>query len=600
MLASLHHDIKSNGRKLTMLVFIILLFLCSWILGPFPTELSDSSDSFLKAALHPGLSDQNTRLPDDATPFIIRISKELLTTIRYAAIAMSMAVPTGLILGFLASTAWWPPRASGKLVRFIIAPVYFFIRILITLMRSVHELIWALLFLAALGQDTITACVALALPFAGTLAKVFSETIDEQTPHAFRQASASGAGSLQAFLSTLIPQSFPEMATYTLYRFECALRSSAVLGFIGVETIGLSIKRSFENNFYNELWTELYLLLAVIIIVEILGSKLRQRLNSIPSSRSQVKLSTEPTTRIRQLRKAAPRWKMTRFLLWSAIILTALSWFPHAVGIDAQPLTRDNQNIDRIERTSLFLKKLIPEPVKESGSWADAAGWIHNLWEKNAQEAVINTIAMATAAVILSSICAWLLLPIASRNLASVKPLGIYNGKTSVLFQLLWKSIGSITRTFFVVSRAIPEYIYAYLLIGLLGVSAWPLVIALALHNLGILGRLWGEVIENQPESAAQQIALSGSGRLKVYLTTYIPATFNRFLMYLFYRWETCIREATVLGMLGFATLGLQIQISRETYRAYDEVIFYVLLGSALIFIGDLASFFLRRSLNKT
>ena len=155
-------------------------------------------------------------------------------------------------------------------------------RLLTTLMRSIHELIWAILFLAALGHEPITACVALALPFTGTLAKVFSEIIDEQSVLARDHLIASGAGPLQAFLTSLIPQSFPDIATYTVYRFECALRSSAVLGFIGIETIGLSITRSFENHFYNELWTELYLLLAVILLVDALGAMLRKRLNRIP------------------------------------------------------------------------------------------------------------------------------------------------------------------------------------------------------------------------------------------------------------------------------------------------------------------------------
>ena len=85
----------------------------------------------------------------------------------------------------------------------------------------------------------------------------------------------------------------------------------------------------------------------------------------------------------------------------------------------------------------------------------------------------------------------------------------------------VWKVCGLVTRTLFIISRAIPEYIYAYLLIGLLGISAWPLVLALALHNFGILGRLWGEVIENQPPAAAQQLMHTGSSRLQCYFASY-------------------------------------------------------------------------------
>ena len=70
--------------------------------------------------------------------------------------------------------------------------------------------------------------------------------------------------------------------------------------------------------------------------------------------------------------------------------------------------------------------------------------------------------------------------------------------------------------------------------------------------------------------------------------------------MYLFYRWETCVREATILGMLGFASLGLHIQLARNFSRAYDEMLFYVLLGASVIFIGDLISIYLRSTLART
>ncbi|MCP5536668.1 MAG: ABC transporter permease subunit [Akkermansiaceae bacterium] len=591
--------LKGDGRKLTVLVLLLIFLVCRWVLGPMPPTPPGSSEGFFQAALHPAFTDQSQSLPDDASPFVARIFKEMGTTLRYAFIAMSMAVPAGLFFGFFASTTWWPQGKRGRVMRILLRPLHWGTRLLITLMRSIHELIWAILFLAALGHDPITACVALALPFTGTLAKVFSEIIDEQTTEARDHLVSTGASPVQAFLTTLVPQSLPDMATYTLYRFECALRSSAVLGFIGIETIGLSIRRSFENNFYNELWTELYLLLGVIIIVDVLGAQLRKRLNTIPQRQRLGNLDGSVETNIRQLRKTAPKWRMTRVLVWTTVLLTLISWFPALISIQSEPLTRDMVPGSRAERVAHFLTKLTPEPVRESGSWGDAAPWAAELWRENGEVALGNTIAMATAAIIISAFSAWLLLPWASRTLASSQPLGVSGGRVSQLRNAVWNTCGLVTRLFFIVSRAIPEYIYAYLLIGLLGISAWPLVFALALHNLGILGRLWGEVIENQPQDSGRQLIYSGSGRLQCYFASYMPVSFNRFLMYLFYRWETCVREATILGMLGFASLGFHIQLARNFSRAYDEMFFYVMLGAAVIFAGDLISFFLRRFLTK-
>lgn len=592
-----------SGRKLTGCALIFLFLICARHLGPGADHLPASHDGILSAALHPTLTDQSQSLPPDAAPFLQRILKELGTTVRYAFVAMSLAVPAGMVLGFFASTAWWPRGPNLRFLRLLLHPLHFGIRLLITLMRSIHELIWALFFLAALGAEPITACVALALPFAGTLAKVFSEIVDELPREAQDQAIASGTGSIQAFLTTLIPQSFPDMATYTLYRFECALRSSAVLGFIGLETIGLSIQKSFENNFYNELWTELYLLIAVIMLVDILGAQLRKRLNSIPNRKQEPEPRSSqenPKSYLSQLRRSAPHWKLTRILLWVTVACTLISWNPSLVQLDARAITDKTSTIDRGERLERFLKKMTPEPVRKSQDWQDAKPWAKSLWDEPGKEALANTVSIATAAIILSTFSAWLLMPWASRALASSRPLYSFHGYTRWPRILLWKVCGFLTRSFFLVSRAIPEYIIAYLLIGLLGISAWPLVLALAIHNLGILGRLWGEVIENQPPVAARQLMQSGASRIQCYLHSYIPESFNRFILYLFYRWETCVREATILGMLGVISLGYHIQLARNFSRAYDEMLFYVLLGASVIFIGDLISFFLRRSLVKS
>ena len=74
------------------------------------------------------------------------------------------------------------------------------------------------------------------------------------------------------------------------------------------------------------------------------------------------------------------------------------------------------------------------------------------------------------------------------------------------------------------------------------------------------------------------------------------PTSFNRFLLFFFYRWETCVREATILGMLGISSLGYHISISRNFLR-YDQMLFYVLLGAAVIILGDVLSDVLRRRL---
>ena len=148
-----------------------------------------------------------------------------------------------------------------------------------SLLRSIHELIWALLILSAFGVSPLAGMVALALPFSGTLGKVFSELIDEETRDAATALKAIGHRPVQTFLVGTLPAALPNLITYSFYRFECALRSSAVLGFVGIETIGLYIELSHEEFYYREVWTYFYLLLGLIVVVDFWGAGIRARLN---------------------------------------------------------------------------------------------------------------------------------------------------------------------------------------------------------------------------------------------------------------------------------------------------------------------------------
>ena len=144
-------------------------------------------------------------------------------------------------------------------------------------MRSVHELLWAVLFLAAFGLNTFGAVIAIAIPYAGTLAKIFSEMIDEAPRDSGLALRRLGASRLVEFWFGLVPRALPDMSAYAFYRFECAIRSSAVLGFFGFPTLGYGIAQSFENLHYGEVWTYLYALMALVVAVELWSGALRER-----------------------------------------------------------------------------------------------------------------------------------------------------------------------------------------------------------------------------------------------------------------------------------------------------------------------------------
>lgn len=227
--------------------------------------------TFLAAALHP------TWVSAGGHSLLPTLAESLRTTVAFAAAGMSLALCLGAGLGFLASSAWWEESHHPRSRRFVGPGITGVARALIAGMRSVHELLWAMLFLAAIGRSPATAVLALAIPYAGTLAKVWSEMIDEAPRGAARALSGAGATSGQMWLLGLVPRALSDMTSYALYRFECALRSSAVLGFLGFPTLGYHVSLSFDNLLYRETWTFLYALFALILLIELWSAALRRR-----------------------------------------------------------------------------------------------------------------------------------------------------------------------------------------------------------------------------------------------------------------------------------------------------------------------------------
>jgi phosphonate transport system permease protein len=278
------------GRRGIVLVCIGAAAVCAWIAldaslaGLVPQRGGARIvREFFARALSPALTYESD-VPADAPALLVQALEAARRTLVFAAAAMSLALPAGLALGFLGARAWWEDERAGGTSRFArwffrtIAPVMWAAtRVLIVGMRSVHELLWAVLFLAAFGLNSASAVIAIAIPYAGTLAKVFSEMIDETPRDGMRALRDSGASSLQVFCFGLLPRAAPDISAYAFYRFECAVRSSAILGFFGFPTLGYSISAAFENLHYGEVWTYLYVLAAMVIGIEIWSSALRRR-----------------------------------------------------------------------------------------------------------------------------------------------------------------------------------------------------------------------------------------------------------------------------------------------------------------------------------
>lgn len=192
-------------------------------------------------------------------------------TVAYASVAMTVAIAFGLPLGLIASGKLLPASRTGIVVAIIVRAVLGFL-------RAIHELIWALLFVAAIGLSPGAGVLAIAIPFAGIIGRVFAERLQDVPDAPMTALESAGATTLQQFGFGRIPFVTPDMTSYLFYRFECAIRSAAVLSFIGLGGIGFQIHIALSDLRFERVATLLYSLIILIVIVDIISGQVRKRL----------------------------------------------------------------------------------------------------------------------------------------------------------------------------------------------------------------------------------------------------------------------------------------------------------------------------------
>jgi phosphonate transport system permease protein len=498
---------------------------------------------------------------------------------------MSLALVAGAGFGFLAASAWWTDGTRRTLVG---PTVYAATRVLLAAVRSIHELLWAVLLLAAFGITPLAAILAIAIPYAAILAKVFSELIDEAPRSAARALRESGATPMQAFVFGLLPHALPDMAAYAFYRFECAVRSSAIMGFFGFPTLGYYVAASFENLHYGEVWTYLYALFALIALLDWWSGALRRRF--VMSDAGAV---IDREVVVRRLRRGRPRRHFLRVsgILFALLVLYAWT----GMGL----FTADLLSPRRVANLQRFLGELRPYPLQgERWDSQIALAWATDLLVTRAGPAAITTLAISIVAITLAGLGAVLLALPAARPFTSAEPFAPAPRPPTAWERTAWRLTVSMARGLLIFLRAIPEYIWAFLALAVVGANAWAAVFALAIHNAGILGKLNAEVIENLEPRAMSAVRSLGGSRAQIALAVIRPAILPRLLLLFFYRWETCVREATVLGMLGIVSLGFYIQDARAR-QAYDVVLALILTGAIVVVVGDLVSGYARGAVRR-
>lgn len=243
------------------------------MLPPDFSKITDARNYYLP----PGLSPAELLLPlplgDEAArarqrwwdnTFPQTVVGATLETVQMALAGTFVALLAAFPLGFLAARNTTPHPA-----------VYFSVRSILNLVRTIPDLALGLLFVAAVGLGAFAGTLALAIHTATVLGKLLSESIENIDEGVVEAIRATGAGYGQILSFAVLPQILPDLISFTLYRFETNIRAASVLGLIGAGGIGYLMNTSFRTFQYQEAAAIVLVLIALVMLVDHLSSRLR-------------------------------------------------------------------------------------------------------------------------------------------------------------------------------------------------------------------------------------------------------------------------------------------------------------------------------------
>ena len=534
------HRLNERPRKgLALLVWTGLILWALWLSGVGRSPIINWSGlplmgQFWTAMFHPALDGD----------FVQVIAQAAVTTLAFAVCGTALSLVIGLLAGISCSSVWWQVCWPGKVGR----GLWIGLRGLLAIPRAIHELIWGLLLLNILGLDPMVGVLAIAIPFGAITAKVFSEIIDETPIEPLHTLVNSGVPPTTAFAYALLPQALPNLISYAFYRFECSLRAAAVLGVIGAGGLGYQILLSLQSLQYEQLWTGFYALIILNGTVDFWSGRLRKRMGFV----SRLSLgfdSAQPSggQEANSSRSSAflPRGRLFVWLSWVAVAFSIPLCFAY-LNIDWSRWGRARSLF-----TELALKVTPAQVLPE--------------FSISLIPLALQTIAMSVLAITLAGIGGITFSFLAAQNFFLPGGLLCSAGERR---KWSWGHITMLfSRLLLLGARAIPAPILALIILYGMFPSILPGALALAIHNFGILGRLMAEVNENLPEEPVRALRSLGASSGGLIFYGILPANLARFLAYILYRWEVCLRETVIVGLVGAGGLG---RLMTEQISSFD------------------------------
>lgn len=278
-----------------------------------------------------------------------------------------------------------------------------------------------------------------------------------------------------------------------------------------------------------------------------------------------------------ELTRRRGRFGVVQVSVFVVVMLTVLSWTAILLGDSGLPeLFRPQTWRDAGE----FVGRLLGLDVPGTPVFLDSDSW------SQALRLSVDTLAMSVLAAAIAGFLALVTFLPGARNVAF--------GELRSRHPLVGIAAFGLLRVNFAFARAVPELVWAMLIVFVVTPGILAGALALAVHNYGILAKLMAEVVENIDPRPSRALRAAGANGPQMLLYGILPQVLPQFLMYLLYRWEVIIRTTVVVGLVAAGGLGLEFRLNMS-FRHFDDVGLLLLIYMVLVLGVDIASAGLRR-----
>lgn len=490
--------------------------------------------------------------------FLQRLLDATIVTVSIATVAtvlaMFVAIPLAIIISsrLSLSARGRPMKRHARLLRVMLRAIAIFL-------RSVPELIWALLFVGVTGLGATAGIIGLLLTNIGIFAKNYAEIVESGEAMVTGHLLDNGNGRLNTLLHGTLGQSLPELLSYSVYRWECTLRTSVVLGFVGAGGLGQELLLSVRLLASPEVFSIILVFVLLVFAADSLSAWLRQQLSGVGGQTQSLSVSI-------QCRKhCADSAGISLFRRYGVALLIAATVIACFSVVDWQ--LHQWLRADSLGRSLEFVQGFLSPDLSA------------NLLRKLAEQAM-ETLSMAFAGTVLASAVAIVL--------------------SYTLFVLHLRDKGRVSNLLIsvihgvqVILRSIPELVWAMLLIVAVGIGPFTGALALFVASVGVLSRLYSECLHNQESAGLEDLLNNGGSMSLAPLWSTLVQARSQLISYSLYRWEHNLRAATLMGIVGAGGVGQELYLRLSVFQ-FDKVATCILVIVAMVVLADTVSYSLR------